>query len=116
MISLKSITGNKAGKWLWIGLAALAAIQLYFVRELLAALLIFTILFAIVTFIAVVLYVIDQAGQRTMAWVEPQTKKVAEQVAGKASGVVHRTWNSAEYMTKNVSKKLLHRLHSQTVR
>lgn len=116
MISLKSITGNKAGKWLWIGLAALAAIQLYFVRELLAALLLFTILFAIVAFVAVVVFVIDQAGQRTMAWVEPQTKKVAEQVAGKTSGVMHRTWNSAEYMTKSVSKKLLHRLHSQTVR
>src|SRR5579863_4755347 len=64
VLSLKSITGNKAGKWLWIGLAALAAIQLYFVRELLAALLLFTILFAIVAFVAVVLYVIDQAGQR----------------------------------------------------
>jgi hypothetical protein len=108
LISLKSITGTKARKWLWIGLAAFVAVQLYFVRELLAALFIFTVLFAIVATIAFVLFVIDQAGQRTIAWAEPQTKQ--------AAGFVHRVWNSAEVTTKVVSKKLLHRLHSQTAR
>ena len=97
---------------MWISLAAIAAVQLYFVRELLAALFLFTVLFVIVAAVALVLYLVDLAGQRTIAWAEPQTKHAV----GQASGLLHRAWNTAEFNTKNVSKKLLHRLHSQTVR
>jgi hypothetical protein len=116
LISLKSITGNKGRKWLWIGLAAFVAIQIYFVRELLAALFLFTVLFVIVASIALIVFLVDQVGQRTIAWAEPQTKQVAGQVAHRAAGFLRRAWNSTELITKDVSKKLLHRLHSQTVR
>ena len=107
-----SPTGKKARKWLWIGLAALVAVQMYFVQELLAALIMFTAVFAVLAVAAVVLFVIDRVGQRTIALVEPQTK----QAAGQAAGFARRAWISAESNGKVVSKKLLHRLHSQTVR
>ncbi len=67
-------------KWLWIGIptiAAVAAFQLYFVQEIIAALLLFTVLFVVVGFIVAVLWLIDRAGQRTVAWAEPQTRQVA---------------------------------------
>ena len=53
--------------WTGIAVTALAAVQLYFVRELLAALFIFTIVFAVVASVFLMLWLIDRAGQRTLA-------------------------------------------------
>ena len=100
---LHAVTEKKARKWMWIGLAALVAIQLYYVQEMLAALLLFSILFALGAGVAVVLFLLDRASQRTLAWAEPQTKQAVE--------LARRAWVSAE-----LSKKLLHRPHSQTAR
>ncbi len=64
-------------KWLWIFLAALAALQIYFVRELLAALLLFTLGFGALAGVALVIYLVEQAGQVSMAWAEPRTRSAA---------------------------------------
>jgi Flp pilus assembly protein TadB len=72
--------GNSWKKWVWIALAALAAIQIYFVREMLAVLFLFTILFIVVTVIVLVLWLLDRASQRTVAWAEPQTKQLGGQL------------------------------------
>jgi hypothetical protein len=66
-----------ARKWLWIGIAAFAALQLYFVQEMIAALLIFSALFAVVAGVALILFLLDVASQRTLTWAEPQTKLAA---------------------------------------
>ncbi len=63
--------------WAGIAVAALAAVQLYFVQEMLAALFLFTIVFAVVATVFLMLWLVDRAGQRTLAWVEPQTRQLA---------------------------------------
>ncbi len=103
-MSLREVNAKKARKWLWIGLAALAALQIYFVRELMAALALFSVLFAVVATVALVVYLFDRAGQRTLAWAEPKTigaVRLARRALGRA---------------EEVSKKQLHRLRSATAR
>jgi uncharacterized membrane protein len=95
---------KKARKWLWIGLAAFAALQIYLVQELIAAMVLFSILFVVVAVAALVIYLFDRAGQRTMEWAEPQTVKAAH-AARKALA-----------RAEELSKKQLHRQRSETAR
>ena len=53
--------------WLWCFLAVVAASQLYFFRELLAAFAIFTIAFAAVACVAVSLYMLVKCGELALA-------------------------------------------------
>ena len=78
--ALKLSSDNKRRqwkKWVWIGLAALAALQLYFVQEMLAALFLFTVLFIAVAAVVLILWLLDRASQQTVAWAEPQTRQLA---------------------------------------
>ena len=68
---------DRARKWMWIFLAALVAYQLYFVRELVAALLLFALGFAVLAGLVLVFFLAEQAGQVSLAWVEPRTRAVA---------------------------------------
>ena len=104
MKSLQEMNTKKARKWLWIGLAAFVAAQVYFVQELVAALLLFSVVFAIVGAAVLFLYLFDRAGQRTVAWAEPQTLRAAR--------LARRALARAE----EVSKKQLHRQRSETAR
>ena len=88
---------KKARKWLWVALGGLVAIQLYFVQELLAALILFTGIFIVGAIIALVLYLIDRAGR----W----SADVAEQQAKRAVVVV-----------EEFSKKQLRRPRSEPAR
>jgi hypothetical protein len=98
------VKAKKARKWLWIGLAAFAALQVYLVRELLAAMVLFSVLFVVVAVAALAIYLIERAGERTMDWAEPQTLKAA-QAARKALA-----------RAEELSKKQLHRQRSETAR
>ena len=93
---------KKARKWPWIGLAAFAAVQIYFVQELVAAMIIFSAVFAVGAIAALVIYVVDRAGQKTVEWAEPQTVRAA-QAARKAI-----------IRAEELSKKQLHRPRSET--
>jgi type IV secretory pathway TrbD component len=77
---------------MWTFLAALVALQIYFVRELLAALLLFAIGFVILGGIALVVYLVNQAGQHSLAWVEPRTRFVTE--------TARRGWVALEELSK----------------
>lgn len=57
-------------KWLWIGLAALPALRLYYVREMVAALMIFSVLFAGAALIVLIFFLLDIASQRVVVWME----------------------------------------------
>ena len=70
------VNQDKARKWMWIFLAALVALQIYFVRELLAALFLFTLGFGALAGAALVFFLFERAGHRSMAWVEPRTRSV----------------------------------------
>ena len=74
-------------KLLWIALAAAAVVQVYYVRELLAALVIFTVLFVIGSVIAGVIYLAGRAGETTIALAEPVARRgisYVEEVGKKA--------------------------------
>jgi hypothetical protein len=61
---------------MWIFLAALVALQIYFVRELLAALFLFTLGFSALAGVALVFFLFERAGERSLAWVEPRRRSV----------------------------------------
>ncbi len=61
---------------MWIFLAALVALQIYFVRELLAALFLFTLGFGALAGVALVFFLFERASHRSLAWVEPRTRSV----------------------------------------
>ena len=53
---------------MWFGLVTLAAIQFYYVQEMVAALIIFSVLFVFVALMALILFLLDRACQLTLAW------------------------------------------------
>jgi hypothetical protein len=91
-------------KWLLLGLAALVAVQIYYVQEMLAALLLFSVAFALVGAVLLILFTLDRASQWALGWTEVR--------AVGAVRVARRGWVALE----EVSKKPLHRLRSQTAR
>ena len=65
-LSLKVRTAfseRKARKWLWISLGVFAALQIYFVRELLAAFILFTGIFIICAILALAFYLVDRVSR-----------------------------------------------------
>ncbi len=69
---------DHARRWMWWFLAALVALQLYFVRELIAALLLFTLGFAVIGGILLAIVFVKQAGEVSLAWAEPRARGVAQ--------------------------------------
>ena len=77
---------EKARKWLWIALGAFVALQIYFVQEMLAALMLFTGIFIIGAIIALVLYLVDQASRWGLDLAGHQAKRAltaAEEISKK---------------------------------
>ena len=56
-------TKDKGRKWMWWFLGVLAALQLYFVRELLAAFALFAMAFAAIAFVIVSLYMLQKGWE-----------------------------------------------------
>src|SRR5258708_12122829 len=50
---------NKSKKWMWWFLGTVAALQFYFVRELLAAFALFAVAFAVIAFLGASLYMLQ---------------------------------------------------------
>lgn len=98
---MKLVSEVKARKWMWFGLAALAAAQLYYVQEMLAALLLFAILFAAAAMVALILYLVDRAGESALEWAEPRVAHAAKSVR-------------ISPLLEEASKRLHHRPRSQT--
>ena len=61
---------EKARKWMWIGLAAVAALQFYYVREMIAAFVILGVVFAVLAGAGLLVFLVDRAGERSPSWVE----------------------------------------------
>jgi hypothetical protein len=93
---------KKARKWMWVGLAAFVALQIYFVQEMLAALILFTGVFVIFAIVALVFYLVDRAGQWSIGW--------AGKRARPAMQLARRGWTLAE----DLSKKPFRRPRSET--
>jgi hypothetical protein len=77
---------RKARRGLWLALGALVALQIYYVQEMLAALLLFTGIFIVCAMIALVLYLADRAGRWGLGWAGHQAKRAvtaAEEISKK---------------------------------
>jgi hypothetical protein len=71
---------KKARKWLGMAVLALVAVRIYFVQEMLAALALFTVVFIIFGIIAMVLYLVDRAGQWGLGWAGDHARLAAKLV------------------------------------
>lgn len=71
----QTISEKKARRWLWIGLVVFVALQIYFVQEMLAALMLFTGVFILFALGALVLYLVDRAGQWGLGWAGDQARR-----------------------------------------
>jgi hypothetical protein len=82
----KVFSERKARKWLWIALGALVALQVYFVQEMVVALMLFTGIFVVCAIIALVLYLVDQASRWGIGLAGNQAKRAlvaAEEISKK---------------------------------
>jgi hypothetical protein len=57
-------------KWIWIGLGAALAVRFYYVREMIAALILFSILFLAVAAVALIFFLLSRASERITTWAE----------------------------------------------
>jgi hypothetical protein len=99
---IQRFSEKKARRWMWAGLIAFVALQIYFVQEMLAALILFTGVFVILAIIALVMYLVDQAGQWSIGWVGQRARP--------AMRLLRRGWTLAE----ELSKKPFRRPRSET--
>ena len=71
MISLKQLLAAIARtKRVWIGLAAVLALRFYYVREMIAALMIFSVLFAAGAIVVLAVFLVDRASRQIVMWAE----------------------------------------------
>lgn len=73
-------------RWIWAIVAGYIVLQTYYVREMLAALLLFTVLFALFAVIATVVYIVGRAGEAGVLLAEPAAKRgyiIAEELSKK---------------------------------
>ena len=64
-------------RWLWGAVGVAVALQAYFVRELLAALILFGILFGVLLTVGLLLFLVQLGGTRAMTAAESALKAVA---------------------------------------
>lgn len=68
MVSFRLVPRTELYRWMWFGLITLAAFQVYYVREMVAALVILSVLFTFVGATGLMVILLDLASQRTFAW------------------------------------------------
>ena len=64
------LAGTSTKKWIWMGLVAVPAIRFYYVQEMIAALIIFSVLFVGLSMVVLIVFVLDRASQHAMNWAE----------------------------------------------
>jgi hypothetical protein len=77
-ISFRAICRKKWWNWTWFALAALSAIRVYYVREMIAALVIFSALFVLAAGAALILFLLGSGLDWTLTWAEGRAMQVAQ--------------------------------------
>ncbi len=90
-------------KWVWGVVAAVIALQIYFVRELFAAELLFALIFAIVLLFAFAFYLVKEAGERGLGMAESWVR------------VVSPTLRRGFHYLEEISRKPFRRPRSESV-
>jgi hypothetical protein len=65
-----SVPEKKARRWMWFGLAGIAALQLYYVQEMIAAFVVLGVVFALIAGAGMLVFLVDRASGRTLTWAE----------------------------------------------
>jgi hypothetical protein len=95
---------KRVPKWVWWVAAALIALQMYFFQELVAAYLIFGILFGGFLILLLAVYLVSEIGDRGLGWVEANSRVLVR--------VARQQWVRVEA----ISKRTFHRPHSESAR
>jgi hypothetical protein len=99
--SVSSIAPKARKRIVWT-LAVLFVLQLYFVRELIAAELLFGFLFAVMFLLAAICYVLGTIGERGLDWTETGVRVIAS--------TTRRGYSALE----EISKKPFRHPHSES--
>ena len=76
------LAGTDTKKWIWIGLAAVAALRFYYVQEMIAALIIFSVLFVGAATVALIIFLLDRASEHAMIWAEEGVARLVHRGKG----------------------------------
>jgi len=94
VISLKQLS-HKASTinrktWIWIGLGLVAvpALQIYYVQEMLAALIVFSLLFVAVSTAVLTIFLLVRTIKPIIAWATPKVRRLAHQSVDAVEGVI----------------------------
>jgi hypothetical protein len=94
MISFRRVSelATNKKKWIWIGLVAVPGIHFYYVQEMIAALIMFSVVF-VVAFVVVaafvlIIFLLDRASQHVMAWTEAGVARVLHRVVDAVEDVI----------------------------
>jgi len=79
---------KRTSKWVGICLLAMAATRIYYVQEMIAALVIFSVLFLAVAMMALVVFLLDRASKNIVAWAEVAVVRVGHWAACRVEDVV----------------------------
>lgn len=67
---------RRVPQWVWWAVAAAIALQIYFFQELVAAYLIFSVLFGGVLVLIFAVYLLSEVGDYGLRWIEADTRAV----------------------------------------
>jgi hypothetical protein len=65
----------------WGGLLALATLKFYYVQEMIAALVIFSVLFVGAATVVLIIFLLDRASQQIVVWAEAGVARLVHRVA-----------------------------------
>jgi hypothetical protein len=69
---------ERAAKWILIGVAAIVAMRFYYVREMLAAFVLFSVLFGCAATVLAMLFILDRAARAATEFVELRGKEALQ--------------------------------------
>jgi len=78
---LKSVS-RKAWKWILIAAAVFAATRLYYVQEMMAALVLFAVLFSCIAAVLFLFFVLDRAGLAMLGFLELRAREMLQHARG----------------------------------
>ena len=70
MLSPWSVPEKKVRKWMWIALATVAALQFYYVQEMVAAFVVLGVVFALISGAGLLVLLVDRASERGLDWIQ----------------------------------------------
>lgn len=94
MISLKqwshkaSTISRKTWIWIGLGLVAVRALHIYYVQEMLAAFIVFSLLFVAVSTAALTIFFLVRTIKPIIAWATPKVRRVVHQSVDAVEGVI----------------------------